>query len=697
MQLKANRTCEVDDRVVWNKDNEEVEFVEDYLNDPELAFSGVSGHFDKHSTEGINYIKKTVSLNTVLLDHNIPQEIDYLSIDTEGSELLIIKEFPFEKWNIKLLTIEHNFVEPRRSEMRNLLLKKGFSLYEDSETKWDDWYINKTNIKAKAKKPRKIKKNNNLQEYSEMTKDNIGLINEYIIKSDREKNKKISELISHRNKLESENEKLSIQINQLKKNINELNNSLQKSSDSKESTDLMKNKEIKKLESDLTVIKSRNSNQINEIKRLNQLLNDMETNSNIENVELRIRQEYSEQLLTDQKQEIDRLKEEKISFETELKEKYHTEIKLDHEIKYLNEKLNISDGKIEERDQKLKWFEREYGKFKGRMKELESELSDKNIIISDLNIDLSNKSNIISKLSKLLNGYKENVIKHINYAVAEINQLNDKNKKLREVNIKLEKDNEILSKENETIKAANSDLNSRINSNKSRLKKITRNFERKILSLKYDISHRDALINHREHQVNWFRREFPKVNHSLKLKILQLEKYEVELSTKAEIISNCESRISKLAIDISSKNKEIHVLKSQASELRNKINYSNDEYKRSESDRTQLKNKLLELNKEIEAKKLDLSSSENEVKVLKNKITKLNSDLTHSNKQINEKLQVINNLNNKIGDMQEDIKLLQNSRDDKAAEINILRSSYTWKLGRTIVKPIASVRDLFIK
>ena len=38
-------------------------------------------------------------------------EIDYLSIDTEGSEFLILKNFDFQKHTIKLITVEHNYAE----------------------------------------------------------------------------------------------------------------------------------------------------------------------------------------------------------------------------------------------------------------------------------------------------------------------------------------------------------------------------------------------------------------------------------------------------------------------------------------------------------------------------------------------------------------------------------------------------------
>lgn len=62
---------------------------------------------------------------------------DYVSLDTEGSELDILRTIDLARHRIALLTIEHNFVEPRRKEMRLLLAEAG---YERLNVGFDDWY-----------------------------------------------------------------------------------------------------------------------------------------------------------------------------------------------------------------------------------------------------------------------------------------------------------------------------------------------------------------------------------------------------------------------------------------------------------------------------------------------------------------------------------------------------------------------------
>jgi len=111
------------------------------INNSDLL-SGISECIDAHkSTVDNNKTKiyvKTLSLVDILDKSNAPLFIEYMSIDTEGSELEILKNFNFEKYIFGLIDIEHNFVEPRRTIIKNLLLSKGY-IYK-GENRWDDMY-----------------------------------------------------------------------------------------------------------------------------------------------------------------------------------------------------------------------------------------------------------------------------------------------------------------------------------------------------------------------------------------------------------------------------------------------------------------------------------------------------------------------------------------------------------------------------
>lgn len=139
-QLKANRRCITASACIAGRSGDEVDFI---LAD---AYGGISKFAaqDQHASRRDAYRRDgrvlrvtTVSLDDFLMAHNAPQEIDYLSIDTEGSEYEILKNFSFDRWKIRLITVEHNNT-PQRELLRALLEPLG---YKRTEAQWDDWYF----------------------------------------------------------------------------------------------------------------------------------------------------------------------------------------------------------------------------------------------------------------------------------------------------------------------------------------------------------------------------------------------------------------------------------------------------------------------------------------------------------------------------------------------------------------------------
>jgi hypothetical protein len=64
---------------------------------------------------------QTCTLEEILRACNAPTIIDYMSLDTEGSELIILSVFPFNRYQFRALTIEHNFSEPKRTQVSLLI------------------------------------------------------------------------------------------------------------------------------------------------------------------------------------------------------------------------------------------------------------------------------------------------------------------------------------------------------------------------------------------------------------------------------------------------------------------------------------------------------------------------------------------------------------------------------------------------
>ena len=91
-------------------------------------------------------IKNKIFLDTICLNHLILNtrskiEIDYISIDTEGNEFEILKNFNFTKFDVNIFTIEHNFDKAKRDRIYKLLKKNNYKRVFKNISYMDDWYI----------------------------------------------------------------------------------------------------------------------------------------------------------------------------------------------------------------------------------------------------------------------------------------------------------------------------------------------------------------------------------------------------------------------------------------------------------------------------------------------------------------------------------------------------------------------------
>lgn len=145
-ELKANRNSQLDFSCVWHRSGEVLAFNE--TASPELSTLNVFSDHDFLSEmrrKGQIYEVSTISLGDLLSKHGAPDRIDYLSIDTEGSEFEILSNFDFSKYRISVITCEHNFT-PNREGIFQLLTKKGFVRVREDISGVDDWYVNRSNF-----------------------------------------------------------------------------------------------------------------------------------------------------------------------------------------------------------------------------------------------------------------------------------------------------------------------------------------------------------------------------------------------------------------------------------------------------------------------------------------------------------------------------------------------------------------------
>lgn len=141
--LVENRDSIIDYRCVYHESGSSVKFNETtngYLSTIDKYSDG--DQWKKHRVKGQKYKVETVTLEDLLDEYNAPKVIEYLSIDTEGSEYDILQCFNFNKYAFKIITVEHNFILNSREKINRLLEFNGYKRILEEVSKVDDWYIN---------------------------------------------------------------------------------------------------------------------------------------------------------------------------------------------------------------------------------------------------------------------------------------------------------------------------------------------------------------------------------------------------------------------------------------------------------------------------------------------------------------------------------------------------------------------------
>jgi FkbM family methyltransferase len=142
-QLRKNRDCICIEGCVYDKTGT-VRFLK--VTGPTML-SGIVETFDaqqlkrivRETSNGKGLVEEIevtcYKVNDLLALHGL-SHIDYLSLDTEGSELEILKSIDFENITIDVIDVENNFHE---SKFEDFLNTKGYKKL--TELAWDDIYV----------------------------------------------------------------------------------------------------------------------------------------------------------------------------------------------------------------------------------------------------------------------------------------------------------------------------------------------------------------------------------------------------------------------------------------------------------------------------------------------------------------------------------------------------------------------------
>jgi FkbM family methyltransferase len=142
-RLRSQRRALISTRCVWSRSGETLRFNEtDWAGLSTIASFSDTDRWAAKRLNGFQYDVETICLNDLLDSAGAPGWMDYLSIDTEGSELRILEAFDFSKYRFSVITCEHNFT-PARAAIAELLTRHGYVRKHETLSQFDDWYVHR--------------------------------------------------------------------------------------------------------------------------------------------------------------------------------------------------------------------------------------------------------------------------------------------------------------------------------------------------------------------------------------------------------------------------------------------------------------------------------------------------------------------------------------------------------------------------
>lgn len=150
--LRTQRRALISTKCVWSHSGETLMFNQtDAAGLSTIASFSEADRWAAERLNGLQYDVETICLNDLLASAGAPARMDYLSIDTEGSELRIFETFDFSKYRFSVITCEHNFT-PARKAIAELLTRHGYVRKHENLSQFDDWYIHQDVLCAALKR-----------------------------------------------------------------------------------------------------------------------------------------------------------------------------------------------------------------------------------------------------------------------------------------------------------------------------------------------------------------------------------------------------------------------------------------------------------------------------------------------------------------------------------------------------------------
>lgn len=140
--LISNRKVDLDFRCAWKEDGKTVRFAE--KSSP--GRSGIVETSSDSTPVRADYEVETATLRKIISEKKFLDKVNFLSVDTEGSEYEVLIGFPFESCRPDFICVEHNFETDKRSRVRVLLEEQGYINFMEAFSYVDDWYVAGDNL-----------------------------------------------------------------------------------------------------------------------------------------------------------------------------------------------------------------------------------------------------------------------------------------------------------------------------------------------------------------------------------------------------------------------------------------------------------------------------------------------------------------------------------------------------------------------
>ncbi len=141
--IAKQRKAKLDRRAASSVEDTELEFFETKGNG-EFSYASnakAEGGKSPSDKEFTSYKVQTATLNRIFAEHKMPKNIDFISLDTEGSEVDILKGLDLTRYRIGLFCIEHNDRPGFIKALDSILIPHGYRRIMPVTSAYDAWYV----------------------------------------------------------------------------------------------------------------------------------------------------------------------------------------------------------------------------------------------------------------------------------------------------------------------------------------------------------------------------------------------------------------------------------------------------------------------------------------------------------------------------------------------------------------------------